>query len=641
MHPYYITYKIEQLLDTKPPIDLGEYGNSAFYALSILGIINEHLHTFDDYINALDDIYISLNKSKYKKKLHIYHKKELFLIVIKFCLRESFFSSKDTLRILTKAKENKTSYEITGDEFVRQYLSIHPDKLSSDKIKEKRDEVDEVMFMLVASIYAPKGGSEEGSRVNALPRENYKKYVENNFHELLPVFKFYGLDEFGKGSENKLVYMLLLEQQELLINAWREEGIDKNKYFNVNSIELNSIGPQNKKWLAGALIEDHYDNQKGSGPNEDGTYYDNRTPKQRREDERIKQITRGLQTISNLSGGIFAVIGFAIGGDKGSDFGASFDGMAGAALQARMGKQQYEDIGKSLLTNKPNPSAIYQTLTRGERANLRSTKPLMPEPKQIPAQFPRQVDSSQNLVTNPRGISTPNISSPVNNDSRATSKSNRGLSSNSNSTATNTRDQDSVYRVTDYDNLQKKVIIYGVKTNSYFNDFLLGNNPQTFMSQAGKVANASPLGTYSKVLINGEFRSSYGTKASDWELDGRIMEGGHARSNNLGGKEFVVLMSAKYNRKFAGDIEHPSTGGAMAIGEAYIIDKIAIHRSTALDLVNQGHLDASAVQNARVISFELIGFPTRPNLLQFPRKVDMSQNLVQRGIFDPTQPTDK
>jgi hypothetical protein len=617
-----IRLEVEKILNTKPPANLGEYGNSVFYTFSILGLINKYVHTLEGYVKVLDDVSSVLKQDKYKRKLVLYSKRELRLVLIKFCFRESFFSRENTKRLFDKFMANTTTYEITVEELARQFFAIHP-YLSKDQVKKKKPEIDEVMFMLVASFY------------DSIFSKDYWNYLIENFYELLPVFRHYGLNEFGEGSEHGNVRLLLGSQRFLLIDSWFNEDSEP-------VIKMVGI-----KGLASVLIADYNDNLKGVGLNEDGTEYFDRTPKQRREDERRKQFDRGLQTISNLSGGIFAVIGFAIGGDKGSDLGAIGDAAGGAWLQARMGQQQYEDIGKSLLTNNKSQSAIYQALSPKKLANLRSTEPQIPEPKQIPAQFPRQVNNSQNLVTNnPRGISTPvspadrNISSPVNNDSRATSS--KGLSSNSNPTSTNTRDQDSVYRVADYDNLQKKVIINGVKTNSYFNDFLLGNDPEVFMSQASKVANASSLGTYSKVLINGKFRSSYGTKESDWRRDGRIMEGGHARSKNLGGKEFVVLMSAKYNRKFAGDIEHPSTGGAMAIDEAYIIDKIAIHKSTALDLVSQGHLDASAVQNARVISFELIGFPTRPNLLQFPRRqVDMSQNLVQRGIFDPTQPTDK
>jgi HNH/ENDO VII superfamily nuclease with conserved GHE residues len=391
-----VILEVEKILNAKLPASLGEYGNSVFYALSILGLINSHIHTLEGYVKALDDISSVLKQDKYKKKLVLYSKKELFLILIKFCFREAFFSIEKTKRISDKFIANKTSYEITGDELARQYFAIHPNKLNSDIVKKKRAEIDEVMFILTASLYGSESGSEKDSIPEVLPRDYYWKYIISNFHELLPVFHYYGLNEFSLqefSHDNKSEF----KNVETLLGIQGRPSIDSWLYENKSEIIIKGVGT---KGLAAILIAEHEDNQKQAGPNEDGTYYEN-TPKQRREGERRRQIARTLQTISNLSGGIFAVIGFAIGGDKGSDFGASFDGMGGAWLQARMGQQQYEAVGKSLLTNKPNPSAIYQT-SQKKLTDWRSTKPQMQEPRQIAR----------------------NISSPVNNDSRATS--NRG-----------------------------------------------------------------------------------------------------------------------------------------------------------------------------------------------------------------------
>lgn len=140
----------------------------------------------------------------------------------------------------------------------------------------------------------------------------------------------------------------------------------------------------------------------------------------------------------------------------------------------------------------------------------------------------------------------------------------------------------SIHKVVEETSSISRISIFGVKVNSYLPDVLVGNKEETFMRNASKIAQHSPSQSFKKVLQNGKFRRSSGTNKQDWEIDGRIMEAGHVRSKKKeGGKEYIILMSAKWNRRFAADQEHSSTGGLQISDEAFVIDGIAIHQRTA------------------------------------------------------------
>lgn len=383
----HVKTQIESILNTKPPIDLGEYGNSVFYTISILSLIDKSLHTLGDYINALDDFSLILNHEKYKKKLALYSKRELFLILIKFCFRASFFNSQDTKNIFKKIQDAISSYAVTTDEVTRQYMAIHPAAFNIDQVNIWKNQIDEMMFILVASRYAPVGD-----------RNDYSFIIRVSFSKLLPVFHYYGLNEFGKGSEYENIDLLLDAQRDSIINVWLYE--DKNE-------KIRGLSKSKYKNLANDLIFEYYDNQLESRPDEQGKQTIG-TRKEFREAEKNRQIARALKTLSNLSGGIAGVIGFAIGGDKGSDLGATCDAIGNAALQGVMGKQYYENVGKTVLSDqlslknmREDALAKQLQLSESSKVALRSTAPLLPQPKISNSfKFPKQLDLSKSVQFN-------------------------------------------------------------------------------------------------------------------------------------------------------------------------------------------------------------------------------------------------
>lgn len=108
------------------------------------------------------------------------------------------------------------------------------------------------------------------------------------------------------------------------------------------------------------------------------------------------------------------------------------------------------------------------------------------------------------------------------------------------------------------------------------------------------------------VLVNGGWLS--GGDEAAWLKDARYMRMAHVRSKKAGGFDYIVLMSARYNQEFAKTIEKARTVNTMILDEVLDIGGIAMHKLTALDLVAQGKLNQSDIDNASIISLRSIGF---------------------------------
>lgn len=142
--------------------------------------------------------------------------------------------------------------------------------------------------------------------------------------------------------------------------------------------------------------------------------------------------------------------------------------------------------------------------------------------------------------------------------------------------------------------------VNGLRVKSWIPGVLVGTSrDQMRKASLGIIRNTSnhPL---SGILVKDNFLSKGRTTKEDWAQEPRILEMGHARSHREGGKEAIVWMSAHQNQKFSGNIER--TGG-MALDDALDIGGIAVHRGTAWDFVEYGHLSREIVETASVIRF--------------------------------------
>jgi len=571
--------QMEEILVGNQLFDCNAEENSACISLKvILAIHFSGLLKGGGVFDVLETLSGFLGNKSCQAKLHLAHRKEIFLLFLKNGYRIFFWDLEQTKSLLGVTSKLSGLLQISEEETQRQYKAIHPAGLTIEYIKNNREHIDSIMFGLVVSFFGGPNG------INGYFKEDYEPFLRDSFFELLPIFKYYGFDEFRQtitnpvtaflpkskdSGENPWTAFLLSGQCPLIIDAWLNESSDPRAIFG-------------DKEVARRLREDATKNNQ-LVMWEDGSVS---TPTERLAFEKRKKFERALKTLSNMSGGIFGTIGYAIGGDEGSDIGATFDAIGSARLQVQRRSLERQQTGESLALDartRMNKSAFYLNLTTAQRIRLRSQKPLTPSPK--PLGTPR----TNNYVP-----------------TKLTGASNRGLPSISigldgKVTGFNSYRKQSIYP-TEFDVILPKVKIKGVEVNSYYSGFLLGDNRRKFMDDASKIARVSDV--WKPLLTTGKLRSSYRTSKADWDSDPRIFEAGHARSARLGGKEFIVLMSAKYNRQFSANSEHPSAEGGMALSEAYVIDGIAVHQRTAWDLVDKGYIKRTDILNAQIIRFE-------------------------------------
>jgi hypothetical protein len=145
-----------------------------------------------------------------------------------------------------------------------------------------------------------------------------------------------------------------------------------------------------------------------------------------------------------------------------------------------------------------------------------------------------------------------------------------------------------------------RTTIGGHQVKSWHPTVLIGTSQDQMRSASLRIINADPAHPLKKkTLVDDAFLN--GGTADDWKADARYLQAAHVRSKKAGGKDVIVLMSTHYNQLFSKDLEKGGTRGAIALDEVFDIGGIAMHKLTAYDLVKQGWLEKSVVDNAKTI----------------------------------------
>ena len=153
----------------------------------------------------------------------------------------------------------------------------------------------------------------------------------------------------------------------------------------------------------------------------------------------------------------------------------------------------------------------------------------------------------------------------------------------------------------------KRTVVSGKKVKSWHPDVLVGTSEDQMKRAALRIIESTPGHPLERALVGGRFLA--GGRIPDWAADARYLEAGHVLSKKVGGANVIVLMSAKYNRKYSADLEQAGTPGAVLLDEVLDIGGIAVHKQTARDLVDQGWLDPSALDNAKTIDLRNLELP--------------------------------
>lgn len=153
----------------------------------------------------------------------------------------------------------------------------------------------------------------------------------------------------------------------------------------------------------------------------------------------------------------------------------------------------------------------------------------------------------------------------------------------------------------------KRTVVGGKSVKSWHPAVLVGTTEDQMKRAALRIIGNTPGHPLEGALVNGRFLSGGNKKA--WNADARYLEAAHVLSKKVGGANIIVLMSAKYNRKYSADLERPGSASAVLLDEVLDIGGIAVHKRTARDLVDQGRLDASALDGAKTVDLQNIELP--------------------------------
>lgn len=146
---------------------------------------------------------------------------------------------------------------------------------------------------------------------------------------------------------------------------------------------------------------------------------------------------------------------------------------------------------------------------------------------------------------------------------------------------------------------------------SWFREVFVGaGSKDDFRNDLTKILNKDPKGPLSQALLKNKKLAPGGEKGHDeiyWAEHPELIEAGHVLSENAGGPDLLIVMSAHHNRKFSKNLETGAAGvgkpGQLLVEDAYVIQGVAVHKGTAHDLVRDGKLDAEVVRQAEIIRF--------------------------------------
>lgn len=153
----------------------------------------------------------------------------------------------------------------------------------------------------------------------------------------------------------------------------------------------------------------------------------------------------------------------------------------------------------------------------------------------------------------------------------------------------------------------------GTRFNSWYPDVLVGTSRDSMRNAAQTIITADTSHPLRKLLGNdGKFLSGAlkeGETVAKFEMDFRIMQMGHMRSNRAGGEEIVVLMSAFQNQKASrfqerGDIAEVAFDEILIIGKTDGHIGIGVHKGTANDWLLKNIITKEALDNAELIRLE-------------------------------------
>ncbi len=176
--------------------------------------------------------------------------------------------------------------------------------------------------------------------------------------------------------------------------------------------------------------------------------------------------------------------------------------------------------------------------------------------------------------------------------------------------------------------------IAGKQVKSWHPEVLLGTGQDQMRRAALAIIKANPDHPLAKSLVKGRFLT--GGSKETWEADARFLQAAHVRSKKEGGADIIVLMSAHHNQRFAADLERAGTPGAVLLDEVFDIGGIAMHKQTARDLVKQGWLEPSVLDDAKTIDLRNLDFapasaPGTAKALAGARATDPASRMTGRA----------
>jgi hypothetical protein len=146
---------------------------------------------------------------------------------------------------------------------------------------------------------------------------------------------------------------------------------------------------------------------------------------------------------------------------------------------------------------------------------------------------------------------------------------------------------------------------------SWFREVFVGaGSKDDFRNDLTEVLNLDKKGPLSQALLENGKLAPGGLKGQGeqyWAKHPELIQAGHVLSENAGGPDLLVVMSAHHNQKFRINLETGAAGvgkpGQLLVEDAYVIQGVAVHRETAHDLVRADKLDAEVVRQAEIIRF--------------------------------------
>lgn len=364
---------VESILKSVPPPHWSQTP-SAYYVYLILKLVSDASTNDYAYFRIMDVVMAFLNKPGNKNLINDSDLKLLFLFLIK----KNFLQQRPFKKVgynpdkeiadqmVVYYRKHEGDYHLTDQDVKQQYYDVFPPALTKQQVNKMRSDVDELMLMITVSTY---------NHLTVFPDEPSKqlfyldKIIEDKFDQMLPIILHYGYKKYIRD------FQFGLDMVEVISN-WLTE----------NPPSIWSDKAKNEAWT---IVQDHNNKQLVLAQLSDGSLYQGPKGGIPLAEERIYK-QRALQTLENITGGIFGALGYAINGDKGSDIGAICDNLFVAAGQAYVQAQQWKKVEPQ--RNPIKPQANEYRISEGD---LREA---------------RRVDTPAGIESgymNPSGLATP------------------------------------------------------------------------------------------------------------------------------------------------------------------------------------------------------------------------------------------